>query len=398
MSNGDLAHPTERDRRWVGVGQSADTNSRAAGVDAASQAVAGRSAGLLIVFCSDSHDLEQLLDGINEVSGNAPLIGCSTAGEIAMAGPADRGVVVTALGGEGFSVATAAASLEGERLSEGGAAVAACLSDVADREHQVLLLLTDGLAGDQQEIVRGAYSIAGAGVALVGGCSGDDMKMTATAQLHGSQVLANSVVAAAVASDGPLGIGVRHGWRRVGEPMVVTKSADNRVYSLDGEPALDVYLARLNAPAEATFDGAAFTQFAMTRPLGLVRRSQEEHVRYIADANFEDRSLGCIAEVPQGGMAWIMQGDDVSVLDATDQACSDALGALDGRRPLGLLAFDCIARRGVLGESGIRSEIGRIVEHAAGAPVAGYYTYGEIARTSGIAGFHNQTLVVLAVS
>lgn len=32
------------------------------------------------------------------------------------------------------------------------------------------------------------------------------------------------------------------------------------------------------------------------------------------------------------------------------------------------------------------------------APVAGFYTYGEIARTSGMSGFHNQTLVVLALS
>jgi hypothetical protein len=31
------------------------------------------------------------------------------------------------------------------------------------------------------------------------------------------------------------------------------------------------------------------------------------------------------------------------------------------------------------------------------APVAGLYTWGEIARTRGINGFHNQTLVVLAV-
>jgi hypothetical protein len=28
--------------------------------------------------------------------------------------------------------------------------------------------------------------------------------------------------------------------------------------------------------------------------------------------------------------------------------------------------------------------------------VAGFYTYGEIARTHGVSGFHNQTLVVLA--
>jgi hypothetical protein len=32
------------------------------------------------------------------------------------------------------------------------------------------------------------------------------------------------------------------------------------------------------------------------------------------------------------------------------------------------------------------------------APVAGFYTYGEIARTRGVTGFHNQTLVVLAVA
>ncbi|HEX9969878.1 MAG TPA: FIST C-terminal domain-containing protein, partial [Acidimicrobiales bacterium] len=72
--------------------------------------------------------------------------------------------------------------------------------------------------------------------------------------------------------------------------------------------------------------------------------------------------------------------------------------ALEGHRPLGVLAFDCIARRGVLGEHGIQNEVDRIAEHAQGAPVAGFYTYGEIARTHGMSGFHNQTLVVLALS
>jgi hypothetical protein len=62
-----------------------------------------------------------------------------------------------------------------------------------------------------------------------------------------------------------------------------------------------------------------------------------------------------------------------------------------------LIAFDCIARRGVLGDEGIGHEVSRVAEHASGAPVAGFYTYGEIARTRGVSGFHNQTLVVLAV-
>ncbi|MDP8969893.1 MAG: FIST C-terminal domain-containing protein, partial [Actinomycetota bacterium] len=263
--------------------------------------------------------------------------------------------------------------------------------------HQVLLLLSDGLSGDQQEVVRGAYEVVGAQVPLVGGCAGDDLKMKATHQLFGDRVLRNAVVAATLASDGPMGIGVQHGWRRVGAPMVVTGSSGNRVHTLDDEPALDVYLRRLAVPPGASTDPEAFTRFALTHPLGVSRRSGEQ-VRFVAEADFAQRSLVCIAEVPQGGLAWFMEGDDDSVLQATDVACRDALAPLQGRQPLGFLAFDCIARRGVLGEAGIRQEVDRIADHARGAPVAGFYTYGEIARTRGVSGFHNQTLVVLAVS
>jgi hypothetical protein len=93
-----------------------------------------------------------------------------------------------------------------------------------------------------------------------------------------------------------------------------------------------------------------------------------------------------------------MEGDEESVLAATDAACADALATLDGAAPVGVLAFDCIARRGVLGDEGIQREVARISAHAAGAPVAGFSTYGEIARTHGVSGFHNQTLVVLALA
>jgi hypothetical protein len=95
--------------------------------------------------------------------------------------------------------------------------VATCLTDLPDRPHRTLLLLTDGLAGDQQDIVRGAYDVAGSTVPLVG---------------------------VAIGSDAPLGIGVQHGWRRVGDPVLVTRSMGNRVHSIDDRPALDVSTSR----------------------------------------------------------------------------------------------------------------------------------------------------------
>ena len=397
MCSTSAASSHSSERRWLDVGQADDRDSRLAGKRAADAALKGRSAALLIVFASDSHDLEQLLESINERSAGAPLIGCSTAGEIATDGPGDAGVVVTALGGDGFVVRTAVAENASERLRAAGAEAASCMTAVDEHPHRALLMLSDGLAGNQQEIVRGAYGVLGAEIPLVGGCAGDDLKMRRTYQLCDDRVLTNSVVAAGVASDGPLGIGVRHGWRKVGDPILVSESVNNLVYLLDEEPALDVYLDRLDAPADVRSNPSAFTNFALTHPLGLDRRTDEEQVRFIAEADFERRALVCIAEVPQGGIAWFMEGDEDSVLGATDAACHDALAHLNGFPTLGMIAFDCIARRGVLGDAGIQREIAQIAGHANGAPVAGFYTYGEIARTHGVSGFHNQTLVVLAV-
>lgn len=388
----DQARPRTQ---WTATGASTHADSWLAGAEAARKAFVGDDPKILIVFSSDTYDLAQLLAGVAGVAGTVPVIGCSTAGEISASGPETAGVVIMALGGPGFSVTTASSSADGRGLREASAEVATSLAHQEPRASKVVMLLSDGLGGDQQEVVRGAHGVLGAQVPLIGGCAGDDLKMRRTFQFHGDAVLENSIVGAAIASEGPIGIGVQHGWRAVGEPMLVTASRGNQVLALDDQPALAAYLRRLDAPPAVQTDPEAFTRFAMTHPLGLSRRSGDE-VRFVAGADFVEGSLNCIAALPQGSLAWIMEGDRDSVLAATDVACEQALAALNGRPPIGLLAFDCIARKGVLGEDGIIAEVGRIAEFAAGAPVAGFYTYGEIARTRGVNGFHNQTLVVVA--
>jgi hypothetical protein len=382
----------------LAVGSSTASNGTTAADELCESALVNPDPRLLTVFASDACDLEALMTTLRRRVGTTPIIGCSTAGEIVPGGPRDASVVAIALGGDGFSVATAVGRDASTRLRSAGADAASSLRDPAVRAkpHHVLLLLSDGLGGDQQEVVRGAYGVAGAGIPLVGGCAGDDLKMRRTFQMIGDEVLTDAVVGAAIGSDAPFGIGVRHGWSRVGDPMLITKSVGNRVLTIDDRPALDAYLARLDAPPEAGADPASFTRFALTHPLGLVRRSGAE-VRFIAEADLSDRSIGCIASVPQGALAWLMEGDVASVLEGTDGACRDALADLDGRPPLGIIAFDCIARRAVLGDQGISAEVDRIESHTGGVPLAGFYTYGEIARTHGTGGFHNQTLVVLAV-
>lgn len=384
--------------RWCAEGRSSLADPHRAGREAVAGALEQRTdAKLLVLFCSDRYDVPHLVAGVRSVAPDVPLVGCSTAGEISSGGPGDHSVVVLALGGTGFSVRTSVSQNASADVRAAGASAARCVAELDPRPHQVLLLLSDALSGDQRAVVRGAYGVVGAEVPLVGGCAGDDLRMVRTLQIHGDEVLTDAVVAAAVGSDAPMGIGVSHGWREVGEPMLVTASESNRVLTINDEPALDVYLRRLAAPAEVWDDPGAFTRFALTHPLGVSRRSGTE-VRFVAGADFDERSLACVAQVPQGGLAWLMEGDVDSVLTATQEACEQAMAALEGQRPLGVLAFDCIARRGVLGDEGTHREVTAVVRHVAAAPVVGFYTYGEIARIRGTAGFHNQTLVVLALA
>lgn len=403
----------------MAAGRARSADPVAAAREAVGEAFAGGGdPALLLVFCSQRYASPPVLAEITAASGGLPMIGCTTAGEIHVVGARsadpDGGLLVVAVGGPGFAARTAAvtelsadprgagAALAERLLAERpGSASGGVAGGVAEQPGQrVAILLTDGLAGEQQEVLRGAYGVFGAEVPLVGGAAGFDLDPGRTFQLvggaDGGQLYGDAVVGALLDSDGPLGIGVGHGWTRTGEPMLVTESVGSTVRRLDDRPALDAYLSALQAPEGVCSDPAAFPAFALTHPFGLLRRSGDE-VRSVLSANYRTRWLSCAAEVPQGALAWIMDGDAGSVLEASTAAAAEAVAALAGGEPLGLIAFDCVARRRLLGEALRAEEVGRIAKQARGGVLAGLYTHGEIARRAGIRGFHNKTLVVLAV-
>jgi hypothetical protein len=387
---------SEDTTRWVRVGHSWLPGGRAAGIAAARDALGRSRPELLLVFASFGYNLPELLDGVHSVSGTVPVIGCSTAGEIGPGPALASGVVIVALGGD-FAVTTARATGLHDGPRSVGEAVARGLLPLPDTRYRIALLLTDALAGDQQEMIRGVYGVLGAAVPLIGGGAGDDFGMVTSRQFHRSDVLQDSVVAALIGSDALIGLSIRHGWHREGRAMVVTGSAGNRVDTLDDQPALDVYLRRHRAPEGMDADREAFADFALTRPLAITRRG-DVAVRHVLGADPVSRSLMCAGGVPKGAAAWLATGDVASTLAAADTACADAVEQLGGVPPLALLVFDCAGRRAVLGDEGVLAERRHLVAHAGAAPLAGFYTYGEIARAHGVNGFHNQTIVAVALS
>ncbi|MBB2949221.1 hypothetical protein FB565_009026 [Actinoplanes lutulentus] len=387
------------DERWFGVGRSLLEDPAEAGAQACREATAGRQPTLLLVFAALRHSTPAMAEAVHAAAGGDVLmIGCSTAGEFTSDGRGS-GVVVTALGGPGFTASVRAIEHDSMDLYEAGVTAASSLDDI-DAEHRVVLLLGDGRSGDQQEMVRGAYSVAGAGVPLVGACAADDLTQTGTVSFFSDgttvRVLPNAVLGAALGSPSPLGVGLAHGWHKIGEPMVVTRSEGGKIYELDGEPALDTYLRRTGGAPDLGDDPGAFLTFAAVRPLGLARRTGED-IRIIFEADPAVRSISGLADTPEGAMVWFMEGDRENVVDAAAVATREAIGELGGDA-IGVLVFDCSVRLIALGGDGVDLAGERVRDVLKPVPYSGFFSNGEIVRRANAKGMHHLSVAALAVS
>ncbi|BCY10445.1 FIST signal transduction protein [Actinoplanes sp. L3-i22] len=387
--------------RWFGTGHSTLSDPAAAGAEAATAALAGREPAIVFVFCSIGYQVPELFDALRgQIGADTVIVGCSTSGQLADGRVSRSGVAVTAWGGPGFAVRTHVARSVTGRLREAGAEAASCLAAV-DSGHRALLMIADGVTGSQHEVVRGAFSVAGAAVPLVGGAAGDELTYVRTYQFHGGrdgvEILSDAVLGIAIGSDRPLGVGIAHGWRKDGDALVVTSSREGRVLELDGEPALDVFLRRMGVDESALDDAAAFRELAFHHPLGLSRRSGED-IRVIHDGDRADRALICLADVPQGALAWLMTSTHDSLLDCAGDAAAQAVDALGGEPALGVLVFDCAGRWIKLGEDGVQQENAEFGKRLDGVPYGGFYSTGEIGRTRGAMGMHHFTLVTFALA
>lgn len=373
------------ERRWAGSGHSALSDPALAGRDAVRAALAGRDdARLVLLFASGVLDVDAIVEGAADAAGDVPIAGSSTAGCLDV----DAGVVALALGGEGLSVSTVAAPTTDPR--EAGMRAAACVGDVAERPHRLLLLFADGPSAGHADLVRGAYTVTGAGVPLAGAIAAHPLGSDRGAVFHGGAALRGAAIGVALGSDAPLGLGAAHSWEPIGSPLLVTRAARGRVLELDGRPAIEVYRERTGLEPSSS-------EGALGHPLARHGRDGPTHVRTVELDGAADGGLRCALEA--GSLVSVMRSRPNAGLDVVDAAAAAALAPLGDAGAQGLLAFDCAARRSARQHAGVTpaEELDRLALHAGDAAVAAVSTHGELARTRGVVGLHHQSLVVVAI-
>jgi methyl-accepting chemotaxis protein len=266
--------------------------------------------------------------------------------------------------------------------------------EARDRRYLTTVLLSDGLCGTAEKLVTELRDRQPGGSQIVGGAAGDEGAFRATYVGADSQADTDSAAALHVVTNRPWGVGVGHGLRPTTKPMRVTRAERNVVYELDGEPAFQVY--KKHAAARGiTLTTANAAPYLIGNELGIHFFERIARARAPLSAS-TDGSLTCAAEIPKGAMVSILDGDPSSMVDAARAAADESRTRLGGDAAL-VLVFDCVCR-GMILKDAFQREIDAIRSVFKGAPVAGFLTYGEIARYQGnLDGWHNTTAVVVAI-
>jgi hypothetical protein len=370
-------------------------------VSAAMAGLGGQRPSFGFLFVSPEHDLRAALAAACKASGCTEIIGCTTAGEITELGVAHGGVAVMLVA----STTSAARVAFAERLKADAPGVArrlsGCVGDLrkqvgaGDARHLTTVLLTDGLSGTAERLVTELYERGQGSLQIVGGAAGDEGKFKVTRVGAGETGSTDATAALHVFSRTPWGVGVNHGLRSTTKQMRVTRAVGNVVFELDGEPAFAIYVRHAAARGiELTLENAA--PYLIGNELGI--HFFERIIRARAPlAVGADGSLSCAAEIPQGSMVSILDGDPPSMLEAARSAALEAKEHLGGARTAGVLLFDCVCR-GMILRDAFHREIEAVRSVFGDVPTAGFLTYGEIARYRGrLDGWHNATAVVVAI-
>ena len=361
--------------------------------DAVERAIAalGREAGLVLIFPSGEIDPDAAAAEAWDAARGACVAGMTGTGAFGADGLIESGCAAIAFSS---SVPAAVGAVEaGDPRTAAKEAVATAIAGTEAAPYRVVLLFVDSESGDQAELVAGAYAVAGGRIPLAGGAAGG----AARARFAGHRALSDGVVAVAVGSTAPIGVGIAHGCVPRGAPSIVTRADGPNVVQLDGRPAQDVYFERLGIDGDEV-DADEFNALAMVHPLAEPDLSGAVRPRYIR-ARGPDGALVCATMIERNAAVEICDQTPETIIESARAAVEDALSPLEAPCEAAIV-FDCAARSAWLHGQLAEREVEALVS-AFGSPspsLVGVCTRGEIGRARGAKGDRNHSVVVAAFS
>ncbi len=339
---------------------------------------------LVMLFVAATADMAAIARLAEATFGAVPVIGCSTAGEIAGSGYLDGHIVAVGFRSDAFIARTVLiGDLYDLNVAEIGELTVRMRGELAhqrpDWTSEFSCLLTDGLARREDQLMS-ALRFGLGNTPLFGGSAGDGLDFRRTAILSGGEVHENAAVLTLMRTRCPVRVFNIDHFETTDVKMVVTSADPERriVHELNAEPAATEY-ARLVGLVPEQLSPFVFASYPVVVSVG-----GKHHVRAIR------RDEG------NGDLSFFSAIDEGLVL--TLARPMDMVAHLEGAlaelacpaRPEAIIAFDCVYRRLEADERQSARLISRLLaEH----DVVGFNTYGEQFNSVHV----NQTFTGIAI-
>lgn len=324
----------------------------------------------------------------------AKFIGCSTAGEIHGQELDDESLSVAICRFEHTSLATATASIT--QSSDSFLAGETIGRKLARPNLKAVFVLSDGLCVNGTGLVNGLNSVLSESVVITGGLAADGDRFKETWTLCENMPESHTVSAVGFYGEHVrVGHGSKGGWDVFGPERVVTRSNENILYELDGQPVLPLYKEYLGDRAKE------LPASALLFPLSIWNDHDDDSklVRTILSVDEPHQALVFAGSIPQGSYAQLMRANFDHLVEGAAE--SAAMARIDGKldNPTLALAISCVGRRLVLGERTEEELESALEALGSAAKQIGFYSYGEISpNLSGPSTLHNQTMTVTTIS
>ncbi len=361
----------------IGVGSSIrpdDLTAAREAADIALEQAGGVEFGF--VFFSALRNAGKVASGVAEVFGDKKFMGHGTYFQINPSGFFHDSVSVLAVNSDSIALSTGVGEdVNVDAKAAGRAAVIQALKDIKERAQTGTLL---GMlrfnpytcimftsrpyekAGIAEEgIIEGMMDLLGPKFSIIGStCSGVDPITKSVIQpgyvICNGKAYSHSVVCGILSSKFRVGVAIGHGFTSTQKLALVTRSAGNIVYELNGEPAVKAFASLLGVSEEEVRRYFATAPFLRTGPLnryafGVMDVRGEYWVRaprYCLD----DDSLFFIAEVKPGTALVLMETDELRTLRAIGTVAGKAATVAATEKLAGALSFNCSTHRLVISD------------------------------------------------
>lgn len=351
-----------------------------------------------VLFIFGSGEFFASAEHLAELNTAYPLshkIGCSTAGEVIKDRVFDHSISVAVAKFEKTKVKSASVSLNSSGSSyDAGARIAKELNAPGICG---VFIVSDGLLVNGSELTRGIQSILSDKIPVTGGLAGDGTNFKKTWVLGKDGTVGSYVHAVAFYGiDLKFGHSSQGGWDIFGPERNVTRSVGNKLFELDGKPALQLYKEYLGERASELPSSALFF------PLAIRTGGAEAHqiVRTVLSVDEAEQSMTFAGDIPQGCKAQLMRANFDRLIDGAYKAASALSEFRDAMGPVLSIAISCVGRKLVLGpriEEEVDATLNRLPQ---GAHQIGFYSYGEISPYQQGEGceLHNQTMTLTALT